>query len=89
MTIKNTVVLLSLGYLGYTLYNKYGKGNAQVDNFVDNASRKIKDTFNNLSSSLNPGANNASMGLDIDPRIQAQMNRGEGLTDEAKVGIND
>lgn len=86
--MRKTILFLSLGFLGYTLYNKYGKGNPKVTDFVDNASRKLKETLNNLSSTIN-AASPSNTGVNLDPRIEAQIQRKEGLTDEAKVGIND
>ena len=80
--MKTTFLLLSLGFLGYTLYNRFYK-TGSLTSAMSGAG------FNETSDSGGLNRSSQSGGMNFDTKIEAQIERGEGLTDEAKVGIND
>ena len=84
--MKTTFLLLSLGFLGYTLYNKFYKTGSLASAMGGTGESQ---SFNESGNSSGIRRSSQSGGMNFDTGIEAQIERGEGLTDEAKVGIND
>jgi hypothetical protein len=72
--MKTTFLLMSLGFLGYTLYNKFYKNS------------RMEGAIAGIGSS---GRQGRTGNLNFDKSVEAQSERGEGLTDESKTGIED
>jgi hypothetical protein len=75
--MKTTLLLMSLGFLGYTLYNKYYKGS--------NLAGATASLGSNGAESVGRPAGN----VNFNKKIESQIESGNGLTDESTTGIED